>query len=96
MKPHICSNCGHSDVPPMYDLRKPKRKRYELKDELYCHVCKNHTDISDSMKPYFTQEEMDARQVGKPCSHNDGGVYKPAIGYFEIYVCKKCGHDYNG
>lgn len=93
MKPHICSNCGHSDIPPMYDLRKPKRKKYELKNELYCSVCKSHMETNQD---YMTVEENSARQIGNPCVKNDGGTYKAAVGYFEIYVCKKCGHDYNG
>ena len=83
-----CKHCGHFDVPPMYDLRKPKRKKYELKDELYCPVCKSHMETNQS---YMSAEENAARQVGAPCVSGDGGMYKPAIGYYTTYVCKRCG-----
>lgn len=84
---HKCKYCGHVDCPPMYDLRKPKRKRYNVTNELFCPVCKSHMETNQT---YMTPEENDARQPGKPCLHNDGGVYQPATAYYTIYICKHC------
>ena len=90
MQTNICKNCGHTDLPPFYDLRKPKRKKYVLKNELYCSVCKSHMETNQD---YMTEAENKARQVGLPCLSNDGGTYKNAIGYYTIYVCKHCGKE---
>ena len=87
MKNHICRNCGHSDIPPFYDLRKLKRKKYIIKNELYCPICKSHMETNQE---YMTDKENESRQIGKPCLNNDGGIYRGAVGYYIVYVCKKC------
>jgi hypothetical protein len=83
-----CKHCGNVGFAGLYDIRKPKRKRYEIKNELFCPVCKSHMETNQS---YMTAEENAARQLGLPCVSNDGGTYQPAVGYFTTYVCKRCG-----
>lgn len=84
-----CPNCKAVSILPFYDIRKPKRVRYILKDELYCPVCKSHMETNQE---YMTAEQNAARQIGLPCVSGDGGIYKAAIAYHTTYVCKTCGH----